>query len=331
VKVRLRKIWLLMVLQLWFMTNSVFAEGITVVVASEARVEGSFITLGQLAEISGEDAAAVKSLREIKLGSAPLPGSSLVLTRELLNMRLASASSDFNGITWNIPDFITVTANSQSISGQTLISKAIVATKEQVGLRGGNGDFTVTANGDIQDLLVPVGKIELTASFPYGIRYNIPTVVPVSVSVNGQLFTKVLTKLDVRQFRQVVVAVDQISSGDLFSTGNLRYARMDTGKLSAGYFTDMNKLIGLAARHSLNQGMAITDSMVVKPTIIKRGSAVNIVARLGSLEVTAMGQALQDGMQGQLIRVQNVNSNKIISAKVLDESTVEVLTFQSNE
>jgi len=319
-----------MVLQLWFMMGSVFAEGITVVVSPDARVEGSFITLGQLAEISGDDTLRVKSLSQLKLGSAPLPGSSIVLTRELFNIRLANAGSDFSGITWQIPDSVTVTASSQSISGQTLVDKAIVATKEQVDLHVG-GDFTVAANSSVQDLLVPVGKVELTTYFTYGIRYNVPTVVAMGVSVNGQLFTKVPIKLDVKQYKKVVVAGDQISPADIFSTGNLRYERMDIGKLSYGYFTDMNKVLGLAARHSLNQGVVITDSVVIKPTVIKRGAAVNIVARMGNMEVTAMGQALQDGMQGQVIRVQNVNSNKIISVKVLDGTTVEALMYRSNE
>jgi len=48
------------------------------------------------------------------------------------------------------------------------------------------------------------------------------------------------------------------------------------------------------------------------------------------MEVTSAGQALQDGIEGQLIRVQNINSTKVISAKVIDGTTVQVLTYRSN-
>ena len=111
---------------------------------------------------------------------------------------------------------------------------------------------------------------------------------------------------------------------------NLRSERMDIGKLGAGYYTDLNKVVGLASRRSLKPGMVLIDSMLVKPVLVKRGAAVNIVARIGSLEVTALGQAMQDGTQGQLIKVQNVNSAKFISARVLDGTTVQVLTYKSN-
>ncbi|MDF2635242.1 MAG: flagella basal body P-ring formation protein FlgA, partial [Pelosinus sp.] len=73
----------------------------------------------------------------------------------------------------------------------------------------------------------------------------------------------------------------------------------------------------------------ITDSMVNKPVLIKRGSMVILIALVGSMEVTASGQAMQDGYEGQLIRVKNVNSNKIVLGKVIEENKVQVLTHKS--
>jgi flagella basal body P-ring formation protein FlgA len=102
------KVCVLMVLQLWFMMGSVFAEGITIVVSPTATVTGTSITLGQLAQISGDDTAWVESLGRLKLGNAPSPGSRVVLTKELLRIRLAATGSNFSGIVWNIPDVITV-------------------------------------------------------------------------------------------------------------------------------------------------------------------------------------------------------------------------------
>jgi flagella basal body P-ring formation protein FlgA len=69
--------------------------------------------------------------------------------------------------------------------------------------------------------------------------------------------------------------------------------------------------------------------MVNKPVLIKRGSMVILIALVGSMEVTASGQAMQDGYEGQLIRVKNVNSNKIVLGKVIEENKVQVLTHKS--
>ena len=326
------KVCLLIFLHLYLLMSpsSAFAEGITIIMAPEARVEGAFITLGQLAEVIGDDAPWVNSLRQLKLGSTPAPGSSMVLTKEILNMRLAATGSNFSGIVWQMPEAVTVTTRSQSISGQVLLDEATVAIEKRAGRSINSGEISIASFGRVQDMVIPRGDIVLTSTLPNGIHYNIPTTIMIAVSVNGQVISKINLRLDVKLYQKVAVATNQIIAGEILTVDKLRYERMDTGHLGLGYFTDINKVQGLMARHSLSPGMVVTESMLNKPILIKRGNIVNIVARIGSMEVTTAGQALQDGNQGQLIRVQNTNSKKIISAKVLDESTVQVLTYKSN-
>jgi flagella basal body P-ring formation protein FlgA len=43
---------------------------------------------------------------------------------------------------------------------------------------------------------------------------------------------------------------------------------------------------------------------------------VKIVAVIGSVRVEAVGEAQQDGKMGQVIRVRNVESNRIVSGRV---------------
>ena len=324
-KAVLHKVGLLILLCIWTLMNTAAAEGVSVTVATSARVEGTYITLGQLAEISGDDAQRIAGLRQLKLGSAPSPGNSMVLTKETLGMRLAGAGSDLGGIVWQIPDAVTVTAPSQTISGQTLLDKAIMTVQEQTS----QGDISITPIGSVRDIVAPIGDMVLTSSLPYGIRYNSPTAVMIDVSVNGQTVSKMSLRLDVKLYQQVVVAAVQMSPGEIVTTEKLRYERMDTGHLKLGYFTDVNKVQGLMTRRLLMPSAVLTDSVVSRPLLIKRGNMVTILARMGGMEVTAAGQAMQDGNEGQLIRVQNISSGKTISAKVLDTSTVQVLSYKS--
>lgn len=60
------------------------------------------------------------------------------------------------------------------------------------------------------------------------------------------------------------------------------------------------------------------------PILIKRRDNVEIVLRIGDLQVTARGEALQDGRAGERISVRNVDSNRVIHGKVVDQSAVEI-------
>lgn len=323
------KVSLLLLLQLCLMMNSVFAQSATISVAPEVKVDGGVITLSQLAEINGDDAIWVKSLGQIRVGNAPLPGKSIVLTKELLNMRIAAAGSDINGIVWNLPEVVTVTTRGQTVNANVLIDKATEAIKQQMSNSMSSEDFSIMPVGSVQDVITPIGTAVLTGSLPSGIHSNTPTSVIVAVSVNGQVFTKVGLKFDVKWYRQVLVVTDLVNTGEILSNDKLRYERMDIGRLGPGYFTDINKVLGMAVRRPLTPGMVLMDTMFNKPMLVKQGNMVNIVARIGNMQVTATGRALQDGSEGQLIRVQNINSTKIISAKVVDASTVEALTYKN--
>jgi len=326
----LNKVCLLIVLHMTLLMSSTFAESVTIAMPPEVSIEGPMMTLGQLADISGDDEPFVEKLRQFKLGNAPFPGRSVVLTKALLVMRLGSMGSNVSSIVWQMPEAVTVTTRFQSISGQVLIDKAITAVEQRVGRRVSSGELSIAPIGRVQDVVVPVGDIVLTSELPYGISYNSTTAITVAVSVNGQVVSKINLRLAVKLYQQVAVVTRQISLGEIVTTDKLHYERMDSGRLGSGYFTDMNKVQGLISRRSLPPGMVITGAMVNKPVLIKRGDIVNIVAHIGSMEVTAAGQAMQNGSEGQLIRVQNINSTKIISAKVLNESTVQVLTYNNN-
>lgn len=316
-------------LQLCLLMSYAFAEGVTITIPTEVRVNGPFMTLGEVADIKGDDSERMNRLGQLKIGSAPSPGRHLVLTKELLGMRLVATGSDLNHVSWNIPETITVTTNFQTINGQTVIDKGIMAIKEQIGSSVNSADLSILPIANVQDIVAPIGDLILTSSLPYGIRYNAPTNVKISINVNGQVLPIMNVKFDVKLYRQVAVAASQVHQGEILTHENIRYERMDTGRLGQGYFTDLTKIMGLETRRPLTPGMVVTTLMLNKPMLIKRGDLVNVIARIGGMEVSVAGKAMQDGYEGQLIRVQNVNSNRFLSAKVLDEGTVQVLTYSS--
>ncbi|MDD4599872.1 MAG: flagellar basal body P-ring formation chaperone FlgA [Negativicutes bacterium] len=219
---------------------------------------------------------------------------------------------------------IVYAAESQTVSVNMLSSAASVVINQQAGVTVENDDLTVTLLGSPEVVSVPAGNLDLAVSLPYGIRYNAPTTAKITISVNGKIAAITILKFDVNLYQQVVVAARPINRGEVFNAENLRYERMDVGRLNSGYYTDIAKVDGYLSRRMLNPGMALNQFLVEKPLLVKRGSAVTIIARLGGIEVTALGEAMQDGREGQRIRVQNSTSGKWITAKVVAAGTVEI-------
>lgn len=311
---------------LYIQSPLVFAGPITVTVAEQAAVTGPIITLGEVASISGDDAERIRNLQQAKLGTAPVPGSSVVLTSQLLGMRLTAFSQDAS-IEWRIPSSLTVTTRSQGIEQQKLIEAATAAIRAGIGSAVQEADLTITPLTPLQDIVAPVGAVQIIADLPYGIRYNTPTIVRVDIQIDGRSYNKSNISFAVKQFQSVVVAAKAISARQILMPEDLRFERMDTSRLSPGYLTDMSQIAGLMIRRSLMPGAVVYDSGLERPVLVKSGTVLNMVARIGDIEVRAIGKALQSGSQGEVIRVQNINSKKIVSARVLDDTAVQVLTL----
>jgi hypothetical protein len=60
------------------------------------------------------------------------------------------------------------------------------------------------------------------------------------------------------------------------------------------------------------------------PILVKPRDMVRLVARVGALRVTALGEALQEGRHGETVRVRNVDSSKVVAGRVADAQVVEI-------
>ena len=81
------------------------------------------------------------------------------------------------------------------------------------------------------------------------------------------------------------------------------------------YCPTAKELVGTTARRSLRALQPVRKSDIETTTrsegaiLIKRRDQVKMVARVGSLSVTATGEAIQEGRLGETIRVRNIDSN----------------------
>jgi flagella basal body P-ring formation protein FlgA len=64
--------------------------------------------------------------------------------------------------------------------------------------------------------------------------------------------------------------------------------------------------------------------MISLPPLVKRGDIVKIVANTGIMTITATGMVKQKGRKGEMVRVMNTDSNRIVTARVTGPGAVEV-------
>lgn len=87
--------------------------------------------------------------------------------------------------------------------------------------------------------------------------------------------------------------------------------------------SDPQSIVGQSSRRALKPGQPVARRALAVPRLLRRGDTVRIVARHAGIEVSANGEALDAGGQGESIRVRNTRTGKVIRARITSASTVE--------
>lgn len=123
---------------------------------------------------------------------------------------------------------------------------------------------------------------------------------------------------------QVAVTSVPVAANTPLQAGDVTLARRDVTMI-ADSIAALPDAVGLSSRRSLRAGEVLRQGQLAAPTLVKRGSAVSIVARKEQVEVSMAGEAVDAGAHGDVIRVRNAASGTVIRARVVDAGVVEPL------
>ena len=87
----------------------------------------------------------------------------------------------------------------------------------------------------------------------------------------------------------------------------------------------MTALSGKELRRTVYAGYVIHASYVQEPHLIKRNTRVRMVYRMGPMELTTWGRALENGSANDVISLINIDSRKRVQGVIVEGGYVEVL------
>lgn len=121
---------------------------------------------------------------------------------------------------------------------------------------------------------------------------------------------------------QVLVMTDDVALGQPVAADRLRLERRDVSA-TPDALSDAEAVVGRTGRNTLHAGQMLAKRLLQAPVLVQRGQAVGIQATQAGIAVTVSGEALDSGREGDVVRVRNTRSGKVIRARVLSAEVVE--------
>ena len=155
---------------------------------------------------------------------------------------------------------------------------------------------------------------------------NLPKAGRMSINVrcNGDKKWSIFVSITNTPFENVIIMTQSLQRGEIVAERHVTLARKDVSQLHDAYLTQLNHAIGKQVARNLSAGIIVTVKDFVEPKLVKRGERVVIVSDSAGLAIKMNGIAQTDGSKGQIIRVKNQNSERIINATVTDVGQVSV-------
>lgn len=125
-------------------------------------------------------------------------------------------------------------------------------------------------------------------------------------------------------YKSVLVLKQSLRRNTLIAKDHIAYERKPINKLSRGFFTNFSQIKGSINSRNLQAGIILRPSQFITQKLIKKGDKVTILAKSKSFRIRMSGHALMDGRLGDIIRVKNSRSKKIIEGTVIDSGVISV-------
>ncbi|MFH2130464.1 MAG: flagellar basal body P-ring formation chaperone FlgA [bacterium] len=296
-------------------------NAIDIRVLPEAIIYSDYYMLGDIAELDGFDVETIQKLAKVQVGKAPLPGRSHLISRLQIENRLKSQFSKHQ-LNFIMPKQAMVSRASIKITGKELQKIILAEVKKHY---QEYQDVHISIKSRLRDVYIPKGNASYTISrIGETPKIGGNSSWMLKLMLDEKEVRKILIRLKVDVFDDVVVAKDQIRKGEKIEEEDLKTIKKDISRERKGYASSTEYVVGEHARRDIYKNEALDQHLVEKPVIVVKGDHMKIVYKTANLYLANVAMAMKSGRKGDIIPLRTLKSQKTIYATITDAKMAEI-------
>jgi len=127
------------------------------------------------------------------------------------------------------------------------------------------------------------------------------------------------------ELTEVPVLNRGLKPGEIIRERDIEWVSVQATRLTRTTVVDSATLVGMSPRRPIRAQDVIRSTDLKIPVMVTKNSMVIIRLQTDRMELTVQGRALEDGADGDVVRVMNTKSNNVVNAIVVDSGAVVVL------
>ena len=217
-----------------------------------------------------------------------------------------------------------MSVNAQVISGKDIEAATINKIDMVLDNRGDMRRREVHFFHQMQNVVLPDGMASIEVDMPGRINYAGMTSVIARFRVDGRICKTLSYTVRVRIYDVVLIAEHDLTYDKAINANDFRQDEVVIDGRT-NYIKDFSLIRNLVPSHMIRAGSPVTINMFRTAMVVAANQPVRLRIRYHGIEASAKGIAMNRGRVGEMIKVKNESSGKIITGRVVDEQTVEVI------
>lgn len=284
-----------------------------VILRDAVTVKSKLVRLGDLFINAGKNA-------DVTVAYAPAPGK-----QALFDARWLYRVARGYGLNWRpigIQDQILVQRAGQVITRGEIEDSLLAALTEY----GAEKSMSVELSNRLLRLYVPAGAlarigVEDISYEPRTGRFS--AIIKAPADDPRAPNTRVTGRL--HKITEIPVMARRMLKKEVISKRDIKWIKTRSDRVRRGTVMESNELIGMAVKRRLQEGRPVQISDIQRPILVVKGSIVTIILKAAKMTLTAQGKALDNGADGDTVRITNSQSKKVIEAEVTGPGRVAVV------
>ena len=224
---------------------------------------------------------------------------------------------------------VTVTRLSRNVSAKDIQDNVAHAIEHRGGL-GDAANLSLTFDRDLQDLRLDASNTG--AMQPTAVRYEPRTTrfdVTFEIASDSGKPTQLRFTGSAIETVEAAVLTRNVERTDLLKSSDIMVERRPKVEIG-GDAAVRESAIGMQMRRPMRAGQALRIADLAKPDLVQRDQGVTVIYQTAGIYLTTRGKALDNGTEGDVVNVINLQSKRTVTGVVTGRGqvTVQVVTPQ---
>jgi flagella basal body P-ring formation protein FlgA len=169
-------------------------------------------------------------------------------------------------------------------------------------------------NGNITHRIEPAGNQDFIGDMVFLVKsYK-----------SGSLVRTESVRTRIEVLRDIVISTRALPAGTVLMDSDVRTIQKWVRRIHPQSLSSFETTEGKRLTIQVASGAEILAMMLKDTPLVKKGKMVRMVFDNGLMHIVTIGLSEEDGVAGNIVRVKNITSNKIIYARVLSDSLVSI-------